>query len=687
MARPPWPLALAVLAVCGCDDESTAGGGGGQPPVGDCPPPNRVIDDGSCVAPGVQDSGCLAGELTLDDGSCLPAGVPAEVVSDGFTPVDGGFEAILPAAPCPSGMMAVPGDATCRPVMDCGSGRWGNLPVDSATIYVDQSHGGASTGSEAEPFTTIGEAIAAAPPGGLVAVAAGNYAEELVIQNNPVRLWGVCPEQVEVFGGALLQGVIAIVGGASGSEVGGLALRGPDHGFLISGATDLVIDRVWIHDTGSRGLEVDGYYGETSVTLRASLVEHVGGVAAFLWGAALTIEDSMVRDTSTSPTEDTGHAVMARLGPNGEPTQLTVRGSYLTDNLSIGIWVLGAQAIIEDSVVGGPTPQADRGIAIEADPATGTRGDLTIRGTLIQNTRSVALFGQAADVEVDYSVVRGTVSRSADGRFGRGVSFEDDPLNGERASAVMRSCLVEGNQEHGVMVGGADGTLAGLIVRDTLPQDSGQALGRGVATETSVVTGQRGNLTVRGSVIERNHEVGLFVTGSDGFIYGTIVRHTLPNGENPASGTGIAVQEHAPAGASASLTLHGSLIHDNFRVGLIAMAATVTTTGTVIRDTRVVPDTGLYGDGVSLIDSNAGLSFSLIEANARAGCALWGSIAALEGVGIECNVIDMTIDDNAATTTAFDDAGGNVCGCAGNVVECKALTSSLSPPGPLDPAQ
>ncbi len=682
-----WHLALAVLVLCGCDDESTAGGDGGQAPVSDCPTPNRVIGDGTCVAPGIQDSGCLAGEVTLDDGNCLPAGVPAAVVSEGFLPVDGGFEAILPSSPCTTGMMAVPGDATCRPVMDCGTGRWGNLPVDTATIYVDQSHGGASTGSEAEPFTTIAEAIAAAPAEALIAVAAGNYAEELTIQGKAVRLWGVCPEQVEVFGGAVSQGVITILGGASGSEVGGVALSGPDHGFLISGSTDLVIDRVWIHDTGSRGLELDDYFGATSVTLRDSLVEHARGVAAFLWGSALTVEDSMMRDTATSLGEATGHAIVARLPASGAPTLLTVRGSYLTDNANIGIWVLGAQAVVEDTVIGGPTPQADRGINLYEDPATGIRGQMTIRRTLIENMQLVALYAQAADLEVEHSVVRGTVSQAADGLFGRGVSIEDDQVNAQRASIVMRSSLIEGNQELGVMVSGADGTLSGIIVRDTAPQTFGQRLGRGIATEASFITGQRGNLTVLGSLIERNHEVGLFVSGSDALIDGTIVRFTAPNGDNPASGAGIAAQDQTPTGASAWLTVHGSLIHDNIRAGLVTNQVTVTITGTAIRDTALVPDSGHFGDGVSLIDSNADLRYTSIERSARAGCALWGSVARVEALALDCNVIDMAINETTPGTTKFDNAGCNVCGCANQVVPCKALTSTLSPPAPLDTAQ
>jgi hypothetical protein len=61
--------------------------------------------------------------------------------------------------------MAVPGETACRPVMPCAQGRWGDIPVDGATEHVDGSYaGGQSDGSDARPWTTIGEAVSAAAP-------------------------------------------------------------------------------------------------------------------------------------------------------------------------------------------------------------------------------------------------------------------------------------------------------------------------------------------------------------------------------------------------------------------------------------------------------------------------------------------------------------------------------------------
>jgi len=166
-------LVLAAALGCGGEDDASP-----QPTDGACLPPNRLVGD-QCLEPGVQDNGCPAGTLGLDDGTCQPAGVPPELCAEGFVhDGDAACEPILPADPCPKGLMALPGETACRPVMDCGAGTWGDIPVDGETIYVDGSYlGGDSDGSQQKPWTTISAAVAAAPAGALVAVAAGSYVE------------------------------------------------------------------------------------------------------------------------------------------------------------------------------------------------------------------------------------------------------------------------------------------------------------------------------------------------------------------------------------------------------------------------------------------------------------------------------------------------------------------------------
>jgi hypothetical protein len=676
--------AALVLFGCGSEDETSGGGGGGDLA---CAAPARVADNGSCVAPGVQDSGCLAGELTLEDGTCQAAGIPADVVAAGFSPKDGGFDPILPGDPCGSGQMAVPGDIVCRPVMDCGSGPWGNLPVDGATVYVDQSHVGASSGSAAEPFTTIAEAITAASPGALVAVAAGSYAEELLIQGKPVRLWGVCPSDVEVSGGATSQGVITITDGAAGSEVGGLALTGPGHGFLVSGSMDLLIDQVWIHDTGSRGLEADDYFGPTSLVLRNSSIQRSSGMAIFAWDVDITVEDTMLHATSPGVDEAYGHAiVVADAASSNTRTALTLSGSWLVDNANYGLWALGADVDIERTVIGAPTPQADRGVNISADVTTGARANVSMRHTLVEGARGVGFFIQESDAFVEHSVIRGTRSLEVDGRFGRGMSIDASQETGGRSNVTLRFSVVEGNQEQGVMVVGGDALIEGLIVRDTLPQAADQGLGHGISVEDSIATGERGNLTLRGSLIERSHEVGIFVGGGDLDISGTLVRLSQPRLLDGKKGGGLGVQTNFFTGEAANASVSSSVFTDNFDTAVGVFAATANIYGCVSQNSKTLPPDDTFGDGVSFIDATGSLSFSLVQGSGRAGVSVFGAFAAVEGVAFECNLIDLAVDGQSTADSTITDLGQNVCGCSGDAFECKALAASLAPPAPLGSA-
>ncbi len=156
----------------GCGSEETPA----PPVVPACEPPGFVVPSGICVVPGVPADGCGVGFAHDNLGGCV---------------------AVLPSEPCPSGMIALPGDETCREVSPCGQGTWGDIPVDGASEYVDGSYAAAdSDGSAERPWPTISQAVDAAAAGALVAVAPGSYGEDLEL-NKPIILWGKCPAEVD----------------------------------------------------------------------------------------------------------------------------------------------------------------------------------------------------------------------------------------------------------------------------------------------------------------------------------------------------------------------------------------------------------------------------------------------------------------------------------------------------------
>ena len=294
-------LFTSALALAACNDPTTTG-----PPIPaagptPCVPGELTLADGTCQPAGLPpDMPCPPGEMLLDDGTCQKAGVPASACEVGFLP-DGkdGCEPILPAAPCPEGLMAVPGDTLCREVAPCGSGTWGNIPVEANTQFVDKSYaGGNSDGTQAKPWTIIQSGVIAAANGAIVAVAAGSYPEDVAIQGKAVRLWGRCPAMVEVVGtGAAFGAIRVIKQAADGAEIHGIAATGLKSCIGVFGAKNVVIEGVWLHGAGSAGLAVLEDFGATSVVMKGSLIEQNHDFGVFVGGSHVTLEATAVRST------------------------------------------------------------------------------------------------------------------------------------------------------------------------------------------------------------------------------------------------------------------------------------------------------------------------------------------------------------------------------------------------------
>src|SRR5262249_13528515 len=120
-------------------------------------------EDGS-VAAASSANGSSGGDAgTCLDGACTDVGVPADGCATGFEHDDAhGCRPILPATDCGSGTLALPGETACHDVAPCGQGRWGSIPVDATTQYVDASYAASdSDGTSERPWRTISAGITA----------------------------------------------------------------------------------------------------------------------------------------------------------------------------------------------------------------------------------------------------------------------------------------------------------------------------------------------------------------------------------------------------------------------------------------------------------------------------------------------------------------------------------------------
>jgi hypothetical protein len=625
------PALLWILcSLCACGDD------GDEP--SSCAPPNRVGGE-ACIAPGVQDDGCPAGTLGPAlggaEGTCRPAGIVEGECGDGFVhDGDVGCEPILPAESCPDGLMAVPGDSACHPVMDCGAGTWGDIAIEPGTQFVDASFSGASDGSMAAPWATITDAVAAAPPGGLVAIAAGSYVEDLLISNKPVRLHGVCPAQIELVGTGVAQAALRIFGGANGSEVRGIAVRGPGIGVALEGSTEVLLDRLHVHDNASRGVNVQSDSGTTSFTLRASLLER---------------------------------------------------------NHELGVYVSGSQALVEASVVRDTLPDAQglfgRGIGIQASATTGAPSLGTVRASLLERNHDLGVLVAGSEAHVEASVVRDTLP-DAQGRFGRGISIVPSPATGAPALATVRASLLERNHELGVYVLGSEALVEASVVRDTLPDAQGIG-GRAIGIEPDPDALAPSLATVRASLLERNHEFGVFLSGSEVVVEATVVRDTLPDAQG-RFGRGINIQYDPDTLAPSLATVRASLVERSRDAGIFVAGAAVTVEGCFVAATTPRDD-GSFGDGlVALFEgvpTNVFLDASTIEDSARAGLSNFGAFVSLGATAVRCAAFELEGEKWDGSEFRFEDRGGNACGCPTADQVCEAVSAGLEPPEPIPPLQ
>jgi hypothetical protein len=615
-----WGKTIAIVA-CVSSVTTACGSSSSSPPSSDA---------ADAAETETSAGGCPPGEKLEDDGHCEPAGIPADRCATGFTS-DGnrGCKATLPTDACPPGQLAVPGETACHDVAPCASGTWGDIPVEANTQYVDASFTGTSDGSSSAPWKKIGDAMHAANANAIVAIAAGSYAEDLVLggvlEKKPVRLWGKCPALVEIVGSASYAALTIGTPACNGTEVHDVAIKSGAIGVSVSGSANVLLDGVWIHDTAKRGVNVDSVAGPASVTFRHSLVENAHSFGIAVYAAEVTLDAVALRDTQ--PLAD---------GSNG--TAL-----YVTDD-------------------------------------KGARATVTIEGSIVERNRTVGLFFLGSDATIRATEVRDTQVRASDGKEGRGIEVGADA--GQRASLSVQGSVVERNHEIGIFSAGSDVTLEDTVVADTLPVSDG-TFGRGVSLQNG--DGAPTTATLHECLVDHNMEIGVVANGANVTLDGTLVRDT----QRAADGTlgrGVDVQADVTTGIRSKAILQSCLVASSFDFGVLVTASDVTANGVLVRDTKPRLD-GTFGDGISVFAENgpstAMLTDCRIEASARAGLSTFGGDVHLATTTFECNAIQLDGEPSSGVAYSFEDLGGNVCGCSGTSIVCQVLDSGLAPPEPV----
>jgi hypothetical protein len=200
------------------------------------------------------------------------------------------------------------------------------------------------------------------------------------------------------------------------------------------------------------------------------------------------------------------------------------------------------------------------------------------------------------------------------------------------SNVTVRACLVEQNHQMGVYVSGSEGTIEASVVRST-PNALVNIEG-GIFIEDDPDTNTRANVTVRACLIEKNLDLGIFVLGSDATIEATVIRSTLPSAQG-TGGTGIFVQNDLTTKERAKVIVRACLVEKNHKLGVSILGADATIEATVVRSTLPAAE-GTGGRGIDVFDigtntrANVTIRACVIEKNHYVGVYVEGSDATIE---------------------------------------------------------
>ena len=498
----PLALGLCVLAIgCG-DDASSPSDAGTADAEGDAEPGTGVeVVPPTDPAPPVF-TPCPTGWVEQD--------------RDGVT-VCTPFPAGAPAA-CEAGFVHLPGDPGCvRLGTECAaSGLPEDLPGDAAVLFVREGASGGD-GTAASPFGTIGEALATAADGAIVAIGTGTYDEALSLVR-PVTLWGACPTGVlltsSVPDAPVRAGVVTV-------ESAGVVLRN-----LSIGRSER--PGVWAAVAGAE------------LQLFDVIVDEADRVAIELeHGARLVADGLIVRDTKPGPTGQFGRGLGAQSGSSA-----SIARALFERNHELGAIALdeGTSVSIEDAVLRDNLPRESNGRDGAGFGALRGASARLSRAWVSGNTAGgVTAFGAGSIVEIEDAWILDTVAQPIDGVFGRGVNAEVG------ASLTARRVVITRNTEGGGMASeaGAVLRLEDAVVDHTHPRVSDGWIGRGTGAQLGA------RLELARVVVSDNLETGVGAArpGSVVSLEDVVIRRTGPSGLDGV-GRGLSIEDGASATAT-----------------------------------------------------------------------------------------------------------------------------------------
>ena len=310
------------------------------------------------------------------------------------------------------------------------------------------------------------------------------------------------------------------------------------------------------------------------------------------------------------------------------PPRVVLRGACAAET-TLTTSAASASAVVVVATAGGELRDLQLGPArVPAVSVTGAGHSVHLEGVAVQAASLVGLLAaDGASLTARSVVVRDTQSRASDRGIGRGLDVEAG------ATAEVSRAIFERNRLDGVFASGAGTsvTLADVVVRDTLSQESDQTRGHGLRAERGA------NVVVTNALFERNRFAAVYFAAPDthATLEAVLVRDTAGQESDSLLGRGLA----AIAGATAEV--RRALFVRNRETGVDAFGAgtNVALEDVVVRDTQADASDGMGGSGLSARDgARVAVTRAVLAGNRRAG------VFAADP-GTELTLVDVVVRD------------------------------------------
>jgi hypothetical protein len=213
---------------------------------------------------------------------------------------------------------------------------------------------------------------------------------------------------------------------------------------IASGSENLLLDRVWIHDTTMPAVVVEGTIGPSSLAMSGSLVERTTQAGLSISGAQASVDTSAIRDIAADSTGRFGQGISVQ-------PLCRVEGGTLDCDLQ-------------------------------------ARSAVTVQRSHIERSHSAGVAVNGSDIAIEASVIAATRPEPVAQKIGAGIFIDNACANfapgsgcgtAGRGNAQISHTLVTSNHKAEIVVSGSDAELVSVLVRDTQPQALDQAQGTG----------------------------------------------------------------------------------------------------------------------------------------------------------------------------------------------------------------